>query len=654
MRLLWSGLVLLLTLFGVGRSAAWAEVSQTNEGGCFRGLSADGSSGSFDLPSANPGCPFRLRTGAYLAGFVEHGYLLAGDRFRSLGGGVSVAATLGQHVEVALQLAAQLGRVEPMSSSGLEVLGPSASLLTISQLKFQLKLHSAWGRLVHVALMPTVRLPGEGQDFAPAPLNIDAAIDALLDLKLGRVLPQFPLTLSAQFGYVHDRSLRALDAQDCMGGTVADCLRARLQSTAAYSVGLPRLRLAVGAQLPLHVWRTLWIVPTAIYRIEAIVGDPDPVLLALLGMQSPMASLQGRFQQWLTLGGRVWFGLPLSLDFGVKVGLQSAGYAMGAKVPRVMGYGALTWEIDLLGGVSRVSSTEEVSKGPLAVASKETPLCRVTGTIRDALGGQPLADAVVRFVGLRHNAILTDDKGYFASGDLSCGAIHIEASRGDHQTTRLPVVLSSGERAAVEIRLPKLMRAQAGRLWLALRSEDGSKVLARATLARDGQVVNLLTEEGGLFARVAAGAWLLRIDAAGYLSREQTVVVSDGGEQRVQLQLVRRGLQPKVQLGSSEVVLSQPLTFVPAGANLTVDSERVLDEVVDLLIHHPEVALLRIEHVADLQSMDSVLLEQQAIAVRDYLVQHGIAPERVVALVLEGPRRTPAKILLKLSAERFP
>jgi hypothetical protein len=31
------------------------------------------------------------------------------------------------------------------------------------------------------------------------------------------------------------------------------------------------------------------------------------------------------------------------------MGLQSAGYAMGAKVPRVMGYGALTWEIDLLG-----------------------------------------------------------------------------------------------------------------------------------------------------------------------------------------------------------------------------------------------------------------------------------------------------------------
>ena len=203
--------------------------------------------------------------------------------------------------------------------------------------------------------MPTVRLPGAGQDFSPVPLNLDAAIDALLELNLRRVLPQLPLTLPVQLGYVHDRSLRALDAQDCMGGTVADCLRARLQSTAAYSVGLPRLRLSIGAQLPLHVWRSLWLVPAVSYRIEAIVGDPDPVLLALLGMQSPAAVQNGRFQQWLTVGGRIWLGLPLSLDFGVRIGLQSAGYAMGAKVPQVMGYGALTWEIDLLAGQSHAA-----------------------------------------------------------------------------------------------------------------------------------------------------------------------------------------------------------------------------------------------------------------------------------------------------------
>ncbi len=230
------------------------------------------------------------------------------------------------------------------------------------------------------------------------------------------------------------------------------------------------------------------------------------------------------------------------------------------------------------------------------------------------------------------------------------GAIVIESSRGDHQTMRLPVVVSLGERAAVELRLPRQARAQSGRLWLTVQSDDGSKVSARATLLRGGQVVSLLSEEGGLFARAAAGVWLLRVEAAGYLSREQTVVLSDGGEQRLQLLLLRRSASPKVQLGSREIALAGALTFATGSTGLSGDSERILDEVVDLLIHHPEVTLLRVEHQADLSLSDVVLLEQQAIAVRDYLVQHGISPERVVASVVEGPRRTAAKIVLRLAS----
>lgn len=172
-------------------------------------------------------------------------------------------------------------------------------------------------------------------------------------------------------------------------------------------------------------------------------------------------------------------------------------------------------------------------------------------------------------------------------------------------------------------------RASAGRLWLSLQSDDGSKLAARATLSREGQVVLLSSEEGGLFARVTAGAWILRVDAAGYLSREQTVVVSDGGEQRLSLALSRRGREPKVQLGSAEVVLVQPLLFAPGTASLTTEAERVLDEVVDLLIHHPELALLRVEHVADLQSVDPVVLEQQAIAVREVWSSKELPPNEL-------------------------
>ncbi len=648
MRLPWSRLVLQLALCGVGMGLASADPGDGD--GCFRGLSSDGTSGILDLPSADPGCGFRLRSAAYLSGFVEDGYLLVGDRFRAISGGISVASTIGRHIELALQLSGQLGRTEQID--GPLAHASSSRVLSISHLKLQLKLFAPWGRFVHVALLPSVRMPTTAQDFVPAPLNTDASIDALLGVSLRPRLPQFPLRLSVLLGYVQDRSLRVLDAQDCMGGTVADCLRGRLESTAAYGVSLPRVRAAVGAELPLSLHRHVSLTPAVNYRAEVMVGDADPVLLALLGSGFPSAPLQGRVQQALSIGGRIGLSIPLAIDFGVRLGLQDAGYAMGAKLPLVTGYGGLSWELDLLGDSGRQPRS---TLSPVATQPRVGPdgaPCRVAGVIRDAQSGQPLADSVVRFVGQRHNAILTDDKGSFSSAVLACGAIYIEASRGDRQTTRVPVVVAPGEQAAVEIRLPRRERTQSGGLWLTVRSSDGNRMQVRALLSRDAQQQPLLGEERGLFARVAAGAWLLRVDAAGYLSREQIVVIGDGAELRLDLVLQRRGVQPKVQLGPGELLLRDPVGFVPGGAALQAESERLLDEVIDVLIHHPEVALLRIEHQADLASSDALLLEQQAIAVRDYLVQHGIAPERVVATIADGPRRTPAKIVLKLPLER--
>ena len=107
---------------------------------------------------------------------------------------------------------------------------------------------------------------------------------------------------------------------------------------------------------------------------------------------------------------------------------------------------------------------------------------------------------------------------------------------------------------------------------------------------------------------------VLRIGGAGFFRLAALVKVQI---QRLQLLLSRRGREPKVQLGGAEIVLLSPLLFGPGGASLSRDSERVLDEVVDLLIHHPELVQLRIEQAADLQAGDGNLLEQQVIAVRD-------------------------------------
>jgi hypothetical protein len=180
-------------------------------------------------------------------------------------------------------------------------------------------------------------------------------------------------------------------------------------------------------------------------------------------------------------------------------------------------------------------------------------------------------------------------------------------------------------------------------------------------LARQGQTLELLPQPGGLFLRASAGPWTLRVDASGYLSREQTVVLPSGGDQRLSLTLSRRPALPRVQLGTGEILLSGPLEFLPATAALAPDSARILDEVIDLLVHHPELRQLRIEHQGYLgegapaspPQQAAALWEQQAIAVRDYLVQHGVTPERVVALVVPTSpvRGKVPRLLLKVASE---
>ena len=622
---------------------------------CFAPLSLAGTAGLLDTPSASAGCSFKLRTALHVSGFSENSYLLAGDHFRLVAGGLSAAATLGKNIEVAFAAGLRLGHAEWAQTP----LG-SASPLFMAHLGWQLKLHAPVGA-AHVALLPAVRFPTGGQDFVPAPRQIDVSVDALAEVYLDRFWPKVPLTLHGLFGYVHDRSLRALDSHDCLGGTVADCVQDRLQSTAAYGVGMPRLRAVVGASFRASLKRGFSIVPAALYRAELVVGEGDPVLQAQFLAQFPAAPAAGRWQQTLTLGTRVFLSLPLAFDIGVRLALQHAGYAMGTKQPVVLGFGSLSWETDLWPQKTPAQPTAHR-------VAPETPgvdkTCEAVGQVVESESGQPLSEVVVR--GLSKNALLTDEQGRFYGSGLPCGAVQVAANRGDQKTGRVSVVLTAGVATHLTLRLPRPERTQ-GELWVQVQTPEaqGALLPLQAFLLRTDPAQRLelapkphpnLTKTG-FFVRAPVGVWHLRIEALGFLSREQTVVVA-AGAQTVSVTLARRGPVPKVALSPTEILLTEPVQFGPGKTSLRPESEKLLDEVVDLLIHHPELAWLLVEYSVDALTGPGAEelqnLEERSIAVRNYLLQHGIAPERVIAQVKVHPGKGPPKLSFRLLSERQP
>ena len=647
-----------ILLGGSGRAGAGE-----GPGGCSLGLARSGGSGLFDLPLAEAGCPWRLRVGMALSGFAQGGYLLSDDNFIQLAGTVQVAASIGSHLETSLQIGGRASRVvRPL----MDTKPATTSLLALGAIALTVKLHTQWGRLVHAAVQPILRVHSGPDDLGPNFRSADLGVDILGTVELQRLRSALPLRLHWLLGYLYDRSSELLANQDCMAAGSAQCLATRLISTAAYEVGQPRLRLSLGADALFQVHRKLRLGPLVAYHLDVITGDGDPVLRELLRLQGVMDGVDDRLAQWLTLGARLHLTLPMTVELGMQLGLQSAGYATGAKLNQVSGYGALSWELELLSGgdgTSHRSPEPEGAAEPAARPAGGYAQGTVTGVVRDARTGTTLPDAVVRLVGIRHNALLADERGEFRSAPLYAGAVVVEASRSDHLTARQIVWVRPGEAALVELKLPPVERPALGRLWLELRDEAGQPLRATATLLREGQSVELLPQPGGLLARVPAGPWTLRVDASGYLSREQTVVLPSGGEQRLSLALLRRPASPRVQLGAGEILLREPLEFLPGTAALSPDSSRILDEMIDLLVHHPELRQLRIElqgaagdgaaGVAPGRTPLPSLWEHQAIAVRDYLVQHGVAPERVVAQVVAGGpvRGRVPRVLLKVAAE---
>ena len=221
-----------------------------------------------------------------LAGFSQGGYLLADDSFTQAAGKLQIAASLGSHLEAGLQIGGRASRAVRPLMEGQAAENP---LLALGGIDLSLKLHTQWGRLVHAAVQPVLRIHSGPDDLGPDFRSADLGVDILGTVDLQRAVSALPLRLHWLVGYIYDRSSELLGGQDCMAAGSAQCLATRLISTAAYDVGQPRLRLAIGADALFAVHRKLSLGPLFAYHVDVIIGEGDPVLRELLRMQgSPM------------------------------------------------------------------------------------------------------------------------------------------------------------------------------------------------------------------------------------------------------------------------------------------------------------------------------------------------------------------------------
>lgn len=134
-------------------------------------------------------------------------------------------------------------------------------------------------------------------------------------------------------------------------------------------------------------------------------------------------------------------------------------------------------------------------------------------------------------------------------------------------------------------------------------------------------------------ARLTPGEHAVEVRAPGYLVRGKSLVAHPNETLVVDFTLRPEPQERKAELTETSIEIRQMIQFEFNKARLLKESYEILDEVTDILLQHKELKI-RIEgHTDDVggAEFNRKLSQARAEAVRNYLVDWGVEPERLVA-----------------------
>jgi len=404
----------------------------------------------------------------------------------------------------------------------------------------------------------------------------------------------------------------------------------RYVSKFAYGISQNRFRLALGADAPFdEVIAGLALRPIVEYHFEYLNGSKDQTIYneehSYCGTQGAVACADNRDQHWVTLGlqGQVLHGLTLTV--GLDVALRSPGFAYGPSLaPWNFLFGA-GYPFDPLPRVVTrrvpVETVEPLGKGLVAG--------RLTST-----AGTPIEGATVGVAGRRYSRVLTDADGTFQSVPFAPGPVELVIMANGFETASVRTDVIAGQAANLVLTLTP--RPPTARAVGHIADGSGKGVIASLKLAGP-QIAEGKSDESGNFAvPVLPGQYSLRIDADEYLSKVTPLTVAEGQENAVSITLRSRPAVAGVIFQDGKFRLRQAVAFKSLGkkpsSELNPSTFHLLDEVVDVLVNHPEIRQLRVEAHWDSglpAAAAQKLTDARAKAVAKYLVDQGVGQERV-------------------------
>jgi OOP family OmpA-OmpF porin len=380
------------------------------------------------------------------------------------------------------------------------------------------------------------------------------------------------------------------------------------------------------------------VTPFLEWSFEIPVGLPD---LANAAGASAWPNI-------LSLGARVSPWKQLHLLAAVDIGLTSAGRLGVPAVPPWQLLFGLGWAFDTTVQPAQVVVQEKVKEVVKEkVVTKEVPVPTplppttgvLTGQVIDSRTAQPVPGAAIKFPGTDLTAALSGEaKGDFKISDLPAGRLRVRVEKEGFKPADFEVDIVAGKPTANSFPVDPAEKEVALAVLAGKVSDESGSPLTGIVEARDvksGKTTKLVAEPstGGFVGRLPVGQYVVMARSTGHLSREKTLTLNPNERVVVDFSLRKEPEKRIARLEGSKIVIAKQVNFKRGSAKIIgKESFAILDEVVDILVRHPNIKKVRVEGHTDNvggKKYNQKLSEARARAVMEYLVSQGISPARL-------------------------
>jgi outer membrane protein OmpA-like peptidoglycan-associated protein len=342
--------------------------------------------------------------------------------------------------------------------------------------------------------------------------------------------------------------------------------------------------------------------------------------------------------QKLTIGSRFlpWkrgFNLTAAFDIGVA-GTKTFVEELSPVPPWTLYLGA-GWNVDTQDRppVVKLRTVEKVVD--------RTPVkLRIRGFVHEKDKPEGIANAIVAYENHPElTSMVSGADGKFLTQDLAEGGYSFLVKADGFKETSCQATITKGGTSEVALDCPLEALPRVGVIVGRIRDAATQSPVSGAvvkvvdsakkesTLGSDGQ--------GGFrIDQVPPGTATFTVEAEGYLVQVMPADVKPRQDNPVDIMLTPKPKNALVTVGKKEITIKQQIQFAVDSAVILPESQGLMTEIADSMIRNPRIRRVEIQGHTDnsgTADRNQSLSDQRAEAVRTWLVDHGVGPDRMVA-----------------------